>query len=64
MLGTLEACPIEIMPLIIELELTNCNRASAMQRFIHYFVLGEVKGRCVGGGSGGGRRKVVVRMVD
>ena len=31
MLGTLEACPIEIMPLIIELELTNFNRASAMQ---------------------------------
>ena len=48
MLGTLEACPIEIMPLIIELELTNFNRASAMQGFIHYFVLGEVKGRCVG----------------
>ena len=57
MLGNLEACPIEIMPLIIELELTNFNRASAMQVFIQYFVLGEVKGRCVGGGSGGRRRR-------
>ena len=35
-----------------------------MQGFMQDFVLGEVRGRCVGGDSGGGHRKAVVRMVD
>ena len=35
-----------------------------MQGFIQDFVLGDVRGTCVGGGSGGGHRRAVVRMVD
>ena len=35
-----------------------------MQGFIQDFVLGEVRGNCVGGGRGGGHRRAVVRMVD
>ena len=35
-----------------------------MQGYIQDFVLGEVRGRCVGGGSGGGHRRAVVRTVD
>ena len=35
-----------------------------MQGFIQDFVLGEVRGTCVGGGSGDGHSRVVVRMVD
>ena len=36
-----------------------------MQGFIQDFVLGEVRGTCVGGGrGGGGHRRAVVRMVD
>ena len=42
MLGTLGVCPIEIMPL--ELELTNFNSANTMQGFIQDFMLGEVRG--------------------
>ena len=34
-----------------------------MQRFILDFV-GKVRGKCVGGGTGGGHRRTVVRMVD
>ena len=49
MLGTLGACPIEIMPLeIMELE-----PISTEQVQCKHFVLGEVRGRCMGGGSGG-----------
>ena len=55
MLGTLGACPIEIIPLeMIKLELTNFNCVSAKQGFIQDFVLGEVRGCCVGSVSGGG----------
>ena len=35
-----------------------------MQGFIQDFVLGEVRGRGLRGGSGGGHRKAVVGMVD
>ena len=35
-----------------------------MQGFIQDFVLGEVRGRYVGGDSGGRHRRAVVRMVD
>ena len=35
-----------------------------MQGFIQDFVLGEVRERCVGGCSGGGHRRAMVRMVD
>ena len=35
-----------------------------MQGFTQDFVLGEVREKCVGGGSGGGHRRAVVKMVD
>ena len=35
-----------------------------MQRFLQDFMLGEVRVRYVGGGSGGGHRRAVERMVD
>ena len=35
-----------------------------MKGFIQDFVLGEGRGRGVGGGSAGGHRRAVVRMVD
>ena len=65
MLGTLGACPIEIMPLeIVELEMTNFDPTSAIFKTL-YLALNKIKlkfwgdrGRFglwgVGGGGGGG----------
>ena len=39
-------------------QLSKCNAR------IHTGFCGEVRGACVGGGSGGGHRRAVVKMVD
>ena len=51
--------PLEIIVRADKFQLNKCNA-----RILKDFVLGEVRRTCVGGGSGGGHRRAVVRTVD